>query len=141
MNQAVHDRYDLQKRTKSFAVQVIRLSKDFSKGYESQYIRRQLIRSAASVAANYRAARRGRSRREFIAKLSIVIEECDEASFWIELGAELKVCRKEQLHLVLQEANELTAIFVASRCTARKRLAEAGSGETVRARPDVPRFP
>lgn len=119
------DRYDLKKRTKSFAVQVIQISKAFSKSYEDQYLRRQLIRSAASVAANYRAAGRGRSRKEFIAKLSIVIEECDEASFWMELAEDLGICKSEKLQNILQEAHELTAIFVASRCTARKRLAGA----------------
>jgi four helix bundle protein len=121
------DRYDLKKRTKSFAVEVIRLSKDFSRGYESQYLRRQLIRSAASVAANYRAAGRSRSRKEFIAKLSIVIEECDEASFWMELATGLGICKGEGLEVALREADELTAIFVASRCTARSRLVEKAS--------------
>ena len=118
------ENYDLKNRTKLFAIQVIQLSKEFSKSFESQFIRKQLIRSAASVAANYRAARRGRSRREFIAKLSIVIEECDESCFWLELSAELGVIKSERCALSLQEGGELTAIFVVSRNTARTRLAQ-----------------
>lgn len=118
------ENYDLKNRTKTFAIRIIQLSKGFSKTFESQYVRKQLIRSAASVAANYRAARRGRSRREFIAKLSIVIEECDEACFWLELGAELGLVGSEECAPSLQEGGELTAIFVVSRNTARIRLAE-----------------
>lgn len=118
------DNYDLKKRTKRFAVEVIQLSRELASGFEAQYIRKQLIRSVASVAANYRAARRGRSRREFIAKLSIVIEECDEACFWMELGAELGFVKAERCASALQEGGELTAIFVVSRNTARARLTE-----------------
>lgn len=133
------DNYDLKKRTRQFAVQVIRLSKAFPRAFESLYIRNQLIRSAASVAANYRAARRGRSRREFIAKLSIVIEESDEACFWMELAADLGFVESEGIAKALQEGSELTAIFVVSRNTARSRLAAESGSTRLRSRnPVVP---
>ena len=131
------ENYDLKKRTKLFAIQIIQLSKEFSKNFESQYVRKQLIRSAASVAANYRAARRGRSRREFIAKPSIVIEECDEACFWLELGAELGLVQAERCAPSLQEGGELTAIFVVSRNTARTRLAEEARNPQSRSRTPI----
>jgi four helix bundle protein len=118
------DNYDLKNRTKQFAVRIIQLSKSFPRSFESQYVRKQLIRSAASVAANYRAARRGRSRKEFIAKLSIVIEESDETCFWMEMATELGFLKPECCSQALQEGGELTAIFVVSRNTARRNLVE-----------------
>ena len=132
------ENYDLKKRTQKFAVQVVHLSQGFPRTFEAQYVRNQLIRSAASVAANYRAARRGRSRREFIAKLSIVIEESDEACFWMELAAELGFLNAEYCAPAIREGNELTAIFVVSRNTARSRLAEEGSGKTRSRNPVLP---
>jgi hypothetical protein len=66
-----------------------------------------------------------RSRREFVAKISIVVEECDEAAFWLEFGTDLDFFKELAIQDVRNESNELTAIFVASRCTARRRLAEA----------------
>lgn len=131
------DNYDLKKRTRVFAVQVIQLSKFFPRNFESQYIRNQLIRSAASVAANYRAARRGRSRKEFIAKLSIVIEESDEACFWMELAVELGLVKPDCCASALQEGSELTAIFIVSRNTARRRLADEAGPTPPRSRTPV----
>jgi four helix bundle protein len=84
-------------------------------------VRRQLVRSAGSVASNYRAATRARSRKEFIAKISIAIEECDETDFWMEFGKDLDML-KSGVEPLRNESSQLTAIFVASRCTARKRM-------------------
>jgi len=86
-------------------------------------IKRQLIRSATSVGANYRAACRARSRREFLSKLSIVEEEADESQYWLELLFELSRGRDDRLSNLQQESGELVAIFVASKKTARKGLA------------------
>jgi four helix bundle protein len=80
-------------------------------------IGKQLLRSATSVAANYRAVCRARSKAEFAAKLNIVIEEADESLFWLELIAESGMLPVERLSELLKEADELTAIFVASRKT------------------------
>jgi len=82
-------------------------------------IGKQLFRSATSVGANYRAARRGRSRAEFCAKLGIVEEECDESSYWMELLSESGMVTKDSLADLMQEANEITAMVVASIRTAR----------------------
>ena len=78
------DKKDFQKRTKQFSLRIFKLSKAMPRTMESQVISRQIIRSASSVAANYRAACRGRSRAEFIAKLGIVEEESDETVFWLD---------------------------------------------------------
>ena len=82
---------------------------------------RQILRSATSIAASYRAAGRGRSKAEFTAKLGIVIEEADESAYWLELLADTKVIKEEKLDNLLGEARELTAIFNAARNTMRKK--------------------
>jgi four helix bundle protein len=79
----------------------------------------QLIRSASSVGANYRAACRSRSKAEFVSKLSIVIEEADESCYWLELIIEGELLPKEKVDPLLDEANQITAIMVASRKTAK----------------------
>lgn len=111
---------NLQKRTRTFAVDVIRFCRTLPKDPESQVIRRQLARSATSVGANYRAACHARSRADFIAKLSIVEEEADESQFWLELLGELKVGDPRRPELQ-EEARQIASIVVASKKTARKR--------------------
>ena len=80
----------------------------------------QLIRSGTSVGANYRAACRGRSRAEFIAKLGTVIEESDESAYWMELIVEASMLKKQLVTPLLDEANELLSILVASRKSAQR---------------------
>lgn len=80
---------------------------------------RQVLRSGTSVAANYRAACRARSKTEFIAKIGIVVEEMDETVFWLGLLIETGIVRQEQVNGLLPEANELLAIFAASQRTAK----------------------
>ena len=80
----------------------------------------QIIRSGTSVAANYRTACRARSNADFISKITIVEEECDETLFWLELITEGNLLKKERLPDLLKEADELTAIFTASGKTARQ---------------------
>lgn len=80
---------------------------------------KQLLRAGTSVGANYRATGRARSKAEFVSKMGIVVEEADEAVFWLECLAESAVVRPELLADLLSEANELVAIFAASQRTAR----------------------
>jgi four helix bundle protein len=87
---------------------------------EARVIASQLLRSGTSVAANYRAVCRARSRAEFLAKIGIVLEEVDESAFWLELLCDAGLVPAEKLTSLLAEANELTAIFNASRTTARR---------------------
>jgi len=114
----------LRRRTKESALQVLRLWRELPRGAESDVIGRQLLRSGTSLAANYRAACRARSRREFIAKLGVAVEECDEAQFWLDLLQELPLMSADRLAPLRQEAEELVAIFVASRRTAESRQRE-----------------
>jgi len=109
---------DLKVRTKVFALRVIRAYRALPSSDEARVIGRQLLRSATSVGANYRAACRARSRAEFIAKLGIVLEEADEA-YWLELLLETGILDHKRLDPLLREANELTSIFVSSLRTAK----------------------
>ena len=115
------DKEELKKRTKEFALQVIRLVEALPQTQTSQVIGNQLLRSATSVAANYRAVCRARSPADFIHKLGIVEEEADESLFWLEIIVETKLMPANRVQELLLEANELTAIFVASRKTAKGR--------------------
>lgn len=110
---------DLRDRTKRFALRVLKLCDSLPKTDASRAIRRQLLRSGTSVAANYRAVGRARSRAEFIAKMGVVIEEADESAFWLELLVDGGIIPKPRLDDLITETNELVRIFVASQKTAR----------------------
>lgn len=110
---------ELKARSKRFAVKVIELAGVLPRSETARVIERQLLRSATSVAANYRAACRGRSKAEFIAKIGLVVEEADETVFWLELLVDAHVMAKERIEPLLKEAGELLAIFAASQRTAR----------------------
>lgn len=110
---------ELRNRTKQFALRVIKLFRNLPKSPEAQILGKQLLRAATSVAANYRAAGRARSKAEFIAKIGIVVEEADESVFWLECLIEAGIVREDLLRNLLAEANELVAIFAASQRTAR----------------------
>ena len=109
----------MKNRTKHFALLVIRLCRAIPRSQESGIITRQLLRSATSVAANYRAVCRARSTPDFISKLGVVLEETDESLFWLELLIDAGIARSESISLPLKEANELVSIFVASLRTAK----------------------
>ena len=111
---------ELRERTKSFALRVIRLYRSLPHSADAQVMGKQLLRCGTSVAANYRAACRGRSRAEFTAKLGVVVEEADESMLWLELLADSGVVRRERLNSLLAEARELTALFTASQHTIRR---------------------
>ncbi len=112
---------DLKKRTKRLGLEILRFAGKLPKGMEYQMIRRQLIRAAASVGANYRAAYRSRSKKDFIARLGVVAEESDEVQYWLELLEELRGAAHPQLNRLKKEADELVAIMVSSINTARSR--------------------
>ena len=114
------DKDELKRRTKKFVLDVIRLVECLPPGYAGQVIGRQLLRSATSVGANYRAACRAKSVADFIAKIGIVEEEADECIYWMELLAEAKNLPLEKLQPLMAEADELVAITVASIKTAKE---------------------
>ena len=107
-----------------FAARVIQFYRTFPKSPEAQVIGRQLIRCATSVASNYRATGKARSRREFISKLSIVVEESDESFFWLELLDVTGIKSGEERKELENEAKELTHIFSSSRKSAVENLAK-----------------
>lgn len=104
-------------RTKKFVVDTIKFYKTLPKTEEAKIIGRQLLRSSSSVGANYRAACRARSQVEFYAKLSIVVEEADESTFWMEVLIEAQIVDKKDLVTLLDEANQILKIVSASRKT------------------------
>jgi four helix bundle protein len=110
---------ELKIRTKLFALTIIKLIEDLPGTKAGHTIGNQIIRSGTSVAANYRTACRARSNADFISKITIVEEECDETLFWLELIVEAELLRKEKLDAIIREADELTATFTASGKTAR----------------------
>lgn len=111
----------LKNRFKNFAVQVILLARELPKNVECKIVQSQVIRSATSTGANYRAASRGKSSADFINKLKIVEEELDETMYWLEILASLYPDLKSQLTPIWKEANELLSITVASIKTARRK--------------------
>ncbi len=112
-------RRDLRYRTKAFAVRVLKLVDALPATRAAGVIGQQLMRSATSVGANYRSACRGRSQAEFIAKLGIVEEEADESIYWFELLIETGLVPEAMLKDLMGEANEITAMIVASIRTSR----------------------
>ena len=112
---------ELKKRSKQFAIRVIRLIQALPKTDVARVIGKQLLRSATSVAANYRAVCRARSKAEFIAKIGVVVEEIDESVFWLELLVETSIVAQSRMGDLQKEASELLAIFAASQHTAKGR--------------------
>ena len=113
------DEEELKERTKSFAHRCVKLSIALPKTKLGNHIAGQLMRCSTSVASNYRASCIAQSKKSFVSKLSIVIEESDESAFWLEFIIDEDLMKKEKTTPLLKEAEELTAIFVASRKTAR----------------------
>ena len=118
---------ELKARTKQFALDVISICTTFPQALETRHAIGQVIRSSSSVAANYRSACRGKSKADFISKLGTVEEEADESGFWLEMLGDIAQLRRlklepatsQELTRLLDEANQLVAITVASRKTAR----------------------
>ena len=118
---------DLKKRTKQFALRILKLVAALPNTVEGRAIGGQLVRAGTSVAANYRAACRGRSKAEFIAKLGTVEEEADESAFWLELIIEGEILKAKKVESLLAEAVELTKIMARSRISASNRLKQIKS--------------
>ncbi|MEW6307050.1 MAG: four helix bundle protein [Verrucomicrobiota bacterium] len=114
---------ELKERTKQFALRIIKLVGALPRTVEGRAIGGQLVRSGTSVGANYRAACRGRSKAEFIAKLGTVEEEADESAYWLELIADGGLMKKARVAPLLCEATELTAIMASSRISASRNAA------------------
>jgi len=113
---------DLKKRSNLFAHNCVKLALELPKNKLGNHIEGQLIRCSTSVAANYRAACLGQSKKSFISKLGIVIEEADECIFWVEFLQDEKLINNAESQNMLKESKELTAIFIASRITATKNM-------------------
>ena len=111
---------ELLSRTKSFALRIIKLFQALPKSGEAQVIGKQILRCGTSVAANYRAACRSRSKAEFFSKLCNVVEETDETLFWIELLIESKIVTEKKLAALQKETTELLSIFAKARKTLSK---------------------
>lgn len=105
----------LRDRTKNFVLRSIRVFRSLPGNEESRIIGRQFLRSSSSVGANYRAACRSRSQREFYSKLSITIEEADESLFWLEIIKETGLIPSEKLSGLIQEAEEIIKILSKAR--------------------------
>ncbi len=112
---------DLKERAKAFSIRVVKLVESLPRTLTARTIGHQLLRSATSVAANYRAACRARSNADFIAKMGIVEEETDESVFWIEMLVDTNLVGRSRVENLLDEGNQLTAIWVSSIITARGR--------------------
>jgi four helix bundle protein len=110
---------ELRERTKKFALRIIRLFQALPKSTEARILGKQLLRCGTSVAANYRAVCRARSKAEFISRMGIVAEEADESVLWLELLQEANILSHDKLSAITAEAKELTAIFSTSLKTAK----------------------
>jgi four helix bundle protein len=119
---------DLQQRTKSYALRIIRLVESLPPIRPADVIGKQLLRAGTAVGANYRAARRSRSPADFIAKLGIVEEEADECLYWMELLVESGLVPAARLESLRDEGNQILAIIIASIRTGRSRSGNAERG-------------
>lgn len=112
---------DLKIRTKKFAHDCVKIAVMFPENKLGYHMKGQLIRCSTSVAANYRAACIAQSKKSFVAKLSIVIEEADESNFWLEFAKDENILsKKELMNALISESKELVSIFISSRKTAQK---------------------
>src|SRR5689334_10724973 len=108
----------MKARTKRFAIRIVRLFQSLPRRDDARIIGRQLLRCGTSVGANYRAVCRARSKKEFVSRVGVVVEEADESVFWLELLVECELVPVKRLAALLAEAEELLAIFAASQRTA-----------------------
>ena len=115
------DSAELRKRTKNFALRIIKLAESLPRGRASDILGGQVLKAGTSVGANYREALRASSKRHFISILEIALREADETSYWLELLAESGIIKPARLGPLADEANQLIAILVATIRTAKKR--------------------
>lgn len=110
---------ELRARTRAFSLRVVKLVQFLPKGMIADVLGKQVLRSATSVGANYRAVCRAQSDAMFISKLSIVVEEADETMYWLELIRDAELVKPELLAELIDEAEQILKIMAASRKTAR----------------------
>lgn len=115
---------ELKARSRQFALDVVLLCRGFPRSVDGYVIAKQLIKAATSTAANYRAACRSRSPGEFASTISLVSEEADESNFWLDITVASGLRTGPSVKRLLAESSELTAIFTASRDTAKRNLAQ-----------------
>lgn len=113
-------REEMERRTKEFALRVLKLVHALPKDVAARAVAGQLARSGTSIGANYRAAGRGRSRAEFAAKLGIAEEEADETCYWLEIIIEGQMLTPSRVEDLLDEANQLRAMIATARKSAKK---------------------
>ncbi len=113
---------EMKKRTKDFALRAIRLCDSLPNHRSADIVARQLIRSATSTGANYRAVCRARSDADFLANLDVALEEADESVYWLEIIVESQMKTQQEVAELLTEGHELVAIFVSSLNTVRSRV-------------------
>ncbi len=111
---------EFKKRTRAFALRVIHLVDSLPRSRTAGIIGGQLLRAGTSVGANYRAACRARSPADFVAKMGIVEEECDESAYWMECLVEAGIMKSNRLASLLKEADEILSMVVASIRTSRR---------------------
>ncbi|MCY2955169.1 MAG: four helix bundle protein [Planctomycetota bacterium] len=111
---------DLKRRTKQFALRAMQLAASLDRSITGRTLANQLVRSGTSVGANYRSACRARSKAEFISRLGVVEEEADESAYWMELIIEAGLMPENRVKMLLNEADQLVAIVVASRRSVRR---------------------
>ena len=113
---------DLQKRTKNFALRVIRLVNSLPNNQVSWTLGKQLLRSGTSIGANYRESEKASSKKHFASILSIACREANEKLYWLELLSESETVKPELLSDIISECNELVAIFTTSVKTAQEKV-------------------
>ncbi|MGE5264087.1 MAG: four helix bundle protein [Acidobacteriota bacterium] len=113
---------ELKKRTKQFALRSIQLCNNLPTNRSGHIVANQLIRCSTSVGSNYRSACRARPSADFVSKMGITLEEADESVYWMEIIVESGMQSAKQVAPLLQEGNELVAIFVSSLNTAQKKM-------------------
>ncbi len=122
---------ELKKRTKEFAHRIVKLAVALPKTTLGDHVRKQLIRCATSVAANYRSALLAQTKASFISKISIVIEESDESEFWLEFIMDEKLIERERIFPLFNEAHELSSIFIVTRKTAHGKKSIANRQSSI----------
>jgi four helix bundle protein len=110
---------ELKHRTKTFAVEVVKFSSKLPNDVETQHVRGQLVRCGTAVASNYRASCRAKSRADFVSKMNNVEEEADETLFWLEVLVDTDTVPRRAVATLMDEAEQLLRIVVASITTAR----------------------
>jgi four helix bundle protein len=115
------DRTELEKRTKEFALRVVKFVASLPKNRITDILGYQLVKSGTSIGANYREANRAESRKDFVHKIGIVEKECSESQYWLEIFEESNIGDTEERRWLLRESGELLAIFTTTGRTAKRR--------------------